>query len=148
MPCPSEDRLAAAIEDYVDLGIDTVVSLLPETEMAELGVKDEPQLCATHGLRFVTLPIVDFGLPEKAAFIVLVQKIRVLVHAGQSVAVHCRAGIGRSGMTTVGSLIALGWDTTDAFAQVSKARGVAVPDTVEQAAFIAELAPKLQSTDV
>jgi protein-tyrosine phosphatase len=46
--------------------------------------------------------------------------------------VHCRAGIGRSGIAAAAVLVSLGHEPRDVFAMVSKARGVSVPDTDEQ----------------
>ncbi|MBT7442781.1 MAG: hypothetical protein HN790_02295 [Methylococcales bacterium] len=51
---------------------------------------------------------------------------------GQGVAVHCRAGIGRSGMTTIAVLVRYGLSVDDAITLVSQARGIPVPDTEEQ----------------
>jgi protein-tyrosine phosphatase len=66
------------------------------------------------------------------------------LQGGQNVAVHCRAGIGRSGMVAACSLVALGLAAPLAQAEVSKARGVAIPDTVEQGVFISLFAQTLK----
>jgi protein-tyrosine phosphatase len=145
MPCPQGGTLEASMREFKARGVDTIVSLLPAPEMAELGVLREPKLCAEHGLGFLSHPIVDFGLPEETSFALLITDIAALVRAGHGVAVHCRAGIGRSGMTTAGTLIALGFHSQDAVAQVTAARGVAIPDTVEQGTFIAGLPELLKS---
>ena len=54
------------------------------------------------------------------------------VREGVAVAVHCRAGIGRSGLTVGSVLVRLGVPAQDVFSLVSKARGLVVPDTPEQ----------------
>lgn len=64
------------------------------------------------------------------------------VENGRNVAVHCRAGIGRSGMVTAATLIALGYETSNAVEIVSASRGVSIPDTVEQGGFIVEFAER------
>lgn len=149
MPCPKADVLEISIAGYKVIGADTIVSLLPLDEMAELGVARAPQLCRDHGVQFLSHPIADFGLPQEAPFIAFICQIATLLRTGHGVAVHCRAGIGRSGMTTAGTLIALlGMSSDAAIAQVEHARGVAIPDTVEQGAFIARLAKTLKSGDV
>ena len=129
MPHPPSDKLAEALAGYAARGIDTIVSMLPPDEASELGLGNEDALCASQDLAFVNYPIVD-----------LTARIR----AGEAVAVHCRAGIGRSGMVTACTLIALGDDTGDAVRMVSKARGVSIPDTVTQADFIAGFATSLK----
>ena len=51
---------------------------------------------------------------------------------GANSVVHCRAGIGRTGMVTVSILLHSGYDPLDAFARISDKRGIVVPDTQEQ----------------
>jgi protein-tyrosine phosphatase len=145
LPCADADGLERAVRHFGDLGFDTLVSLLPDDEMADLGVLDEPRHCIDHEIDFISYPIVDFGLPDAAAFAALIHRISTLLRAGHGVGVHCRAGIGRSGMVTAGVLMALGQSSAEAIATVSRARGVSIPDTVEQAGFIAGLAAKLKS---
>jgi protein-tyrosine phosphatase len=144
MPCPKADALNAAVDAWQAQGVYRVVSLLPLDEMAGLGVADEPTLCAAVGIAFTSHPIVDFGLPEPAAFAVLVSHIAQDIRVGRGVAVHCRAGIGRSGMTVAGTLMALGDSVENAIKHVSRARGVSIPDTVEQADFLHDFASRLK----
>jgi len=51
---------------------------------------------------------------------------------GVNTVVHCRAGIGRTGMVAVGVLLHAGLEPEAALEHVAKARGIAVPDTSEQ----------------
>jgi protein-tyrosine phosphatase len=99
---------------------------------------DECSACAHVGIEFLSSPTKDFGLPEVLVFDALVQKIAGMLEDGRHVAVHCRAGIGRSGMVTAATLMALGLDVGTAISQVAQARGVPIPDTVEQGKFIAD----------
>ena len=46
--------------------------------------------------------------------------------------VHCRAGIGRTGVVAAGILLHAAFEPEQAFARVSEVRGVDVPDTDEQ----------------
>ena len=52
--------------------------------------------------------------------------------AGKNVGVHCRQGIGRSGMIAAGVLVTSGSSPEDAMQAVSSARGAEVPETIEQ----------------
>lgn len=144
MPHPPSDKLAEALAGYAARGIDTIVSMLPPDEASELGLGNEEALCASQDLVFVNHPIVDFGLPDADRFTDLIDDLTARIRTGEAVAVHCRAGIGRSGMVTACTLIALGHDTGDAVHMVSKARGVSIPDTVTQADFIAGFATGLK----
>jgi protein-tyrosine phosphatase len=85
------------------------------------------------GLAFLSFPIADRGVPSAAhEFHRFSARLADDVRAGRGVAVHCRAGIGRSGIAAAAVLVSLGHEPRDVFAMVSKARGVNVPDTNEQ----------------
>lgn len=137
MPCPSGDHLTQDIAAYRARGVDTVVSMLAVDEAADLGLTDEGAICANAEMDFVSSPIKDFGLPDIMVFDALVERIVGLLRRGRHIAVHCRAGIGRSGMVTAAVLITMGADVDTAVQKVTTARGVSIPDTVEQGRFIA-----------
>lgn len=144
MPHPPADRLDEAMTSYGARGIDRVVSMLPRDEVVQLGLADEAASCAASGIVFLSHPIVDFGLPDADRFTDLIDDLTARIRTGEAIAVHCRAGIGRSGMVTACTLIALGWPQDEAVYAVSKARGVSIPDTVAQADFIARFAASLK----
>ena len=54
------------------------------------------------------------------------------LNEGKAVAVHCRAGIGRSSLIAACVLVLLGFAPGMAFDLIGKARGVKVPDTEGQ----------------
>jgi protein-tyrosine phosphatase len=115
------------------LGVATIASLLEPREEAELELTSERALAEELGLNFLSFPIPDRGVPSAAhAFRGFTRRLADDVRAGHGVAVHCRAGIGRSGITAAAVLVSLGHEPRDAFATVSRARGVSVPDTEEQ----------------
>ncbi len=143
MPCPPADGLATVLDRLRAQGVTTVLSMLPAAEAAELGVATEQDLCTARGIEFLSHPIPDFGLPDPAAFTALINDLTTRLRAHQHIAVHCRAGIGRSGMVAAAMLVALGEQPDVARQIVSVARGVSIPDTVEQGRFIAEFAKRV-----
>lgn len=143
MPKPSGEWLRDDLAHLATLGVCVVVSLLEPDEARELGLGDERPVCADLGLTFLAAPIPDRGLPEADAFAALALDLAARLRAGAGVAAHCRAGIGRSGMAVCCILAALGLSAEEARARVSRARGVAVPDTAEQAAFLDRIAPRI-----
>ena len=143
LPKPSGEWLREDVAHIRDMGVDTLVSLLEPAEEAELSLEDEGAVCAEAGIDFLRSPIPDRGLPSEAAFTALAHEIIRRLQAGQGVGVHCRAGIGRSGMVVCGALAGFGHPAAEAVARVSAARGVAVPDTPEQRAFLERMAPRL-----
>ncbi len=139
MPKPSSEWLLEDVLHYKSCGIDVVVSLLENTEVDELGLNSEGAVCAANGLDFQNLPIPDRGVIDSGPFIGLVNSIIKNLNSGRGVALHCRAGIGRSGMTACCVLTGFGLLPDDAIEVASQARGVAVPDTDEQAQFIRDM---------
>lgn len=114
-------------------GITDVVSLLEDHEIHDLGLNQEADLVSAAGLSFQRFPIPDRGVPpSRTCAEALWNELADGVRAGGSIAVHCRAGIGRSGLMAAGVLIQLGITADMAWQRISKARGVSVPDTDEQ----------------
>jgi protein-tyrosine phosphatase len=138
MPRPrSGEWLADEIAGWNRSGVQTVVSLLDSHEVKALGLADEQSLCHGVNLQFVSFPIPDRGVPSNSVeFAKLVTALEHRLRSGESVAVHCRAGIGRSGLLGACVLGAFGVDPDSAFGMLSRARGVTVPDTDAQVAWV------------
>ncbi|MBK6896123.1 MAG: dual specificity protein phosphatase family protein [Alphaproteobacteria bacterium] len=118
---------------YRDSGISLIVSLLEEFEAYELGLQGEKEIAERHGIAFLSFPIEDRGLPESLArFKAFILSLYEQVQGGAHAAVHCRAGIGRSGLAAASVLVLEGFTPEQAFARVSEARRCPVPDTEEQ----------------
>lgn len=121
-------------------GIDVVVSLLEDDEAAELDLDEERQAAENQAISFISLPIPDRGVPASAeAAISAIGAIVAQLDAGKNVAVHCRQGIGRSGLVASGVLMSSGIKADEAMQIVSSARGISVPETPEQRRWIEEL---------
>ena len=118
-------------------GITVLVSLLPPDEAAALGLGDEAAECRRHAIEHVTLPVADFAVPGDAdAFGQAARELGDRALAGGRVAIHCRGSVGRSGVLAVAIGLSLGLELEDAIARVSKSRGVAVPETAAQRAWL------------
>jgi protein-tyrosine phosphatase len=127
------DWLENEVEGWKKNGIDLVVSLLTEDEVEDLELKSEPSLCETHGIRFLSFPIKDRNVPNSLSqAAALVGSLRQTLESGRHVAIHCRQGIGRSGVIAAAVLIAEAETAEEAIERVTKARGLTVPETTEQ----------------
>lgn len=137
---PGAELLEPAVSALAALGVGTLVSMLPRDEEAWLELEHEAAVCQKLGLRFVSFPVTDHSVPDDAAALAT-QALSLAgeVRAGRGVAVHCYAGIGRSAVMAASVLRALGLSAEEAFTRLSRARGLLVPDTVEQRAFVEAL---------
>ena len=139
-PCPQGDEHLSEEVDRLKLaGIDTVISLLDATDQDNLGLQQEGTSCEQSGVEFLQLPIKDFGLPDYRDAISLGHRILSIIHSGKNVAVHCRAGIGRSGMISATVLVLSGMEPGAALELLEEKRCRKVPDTEEQRQWILEL---------
>jgi protein-tyrosine phosphatase len=116
-----------------EAGIDVVVSMLEETEAAEVGLEREEAAARGAGLQFVNFVIPDRSVPVSVQeFEAFLNGLEQELAANRRVGVHCRACIGRASVTTVSLLIRSGIPAAEAWHQVESARGFPVPDTREQ----------------
>jgi protein-tyrosine phosphatase len=118
-------------------GVNLLVSLLESDEAAELGLEGELTSCATHGIEFLSLPVPDLGAPRDfSEFVKAATDLAQLLRDGKHIAVHCRQSVGRSGLLTVSVAVASGLGLDQAVEIVSVARGVQVPETSTQLAWL------------
>lgn len=113
--------------------IKQVVSLLEQAEAYSLGLADEKVFCEKHDMAFVNFAIQDRNVPVSVfKFSQLIDQLYQDISQGVNTVVHCRAGIGRTGMVAASLLLHCGFKPVEAFEWVSRQRGVVVPDTQEQ----------------
>ncbi len=131
MPCPEpEPRYFFRLAEY---GIETVVSLLQPMEATILGLAEEARLCAMTGMTLTSFPVPDHGTPQdKAAFAQLATSCHRQLQTGKTLAVHCFAGIGRTGLLSAAILMREGLQVDQALLKLSRARGVRMPETRAQ----------------
>jgi len=118
------------------LGVSKVVSLLESQEQIEVGLGAEQKLCEQNGIEYESFPIPDRGLPNTRLANNFVSKLAKEISEGKHVVIHCRAGIGRTGIIAGGVLVKTGIAPKEALALISESRGVQVPDTEEQEAWL------------
>ncbi len=132
--------LEAELRGLKRQAVDHVVSLLEPDEAEDLGLADERLLCGRLGLGFTAFPITDFGVPTyRADALELVETLYREISNGSHVVVHCRAGIGRTGLIACALLVRDGMTPGEAMHEASFARGGPVPQTDEQVAWVESL---------
>jgi protein-tyrosine phosphatase len=117
--------------------VDVVVSLLEWDEAEQLDLSREGKLAAESGVQFISFPIPDRGVPGSTTeALEMLARVAAAVESGKNVAIHCRQGIGRSGLIAAALLVRSGLAADEAIETVSKARGIAIPETPAQSAWI------------
>jgi protein-tyrosine phosphatase len=152
IPGPWPGRLAVATRprggDWLEdeaagwrrAGLDVIVSLLEREEAAHLELAREGKIAESKGMHFISFPIPDRGVPSSMPTSVgLLKNIAKALDQGKNVAVHCRQGIGRSGLIAAGVLVASGMPVEKALKTVSTARGLTVPETPAQLQWVHQL---------
>jgi protein-tyrosine phosphatase len=112
---------------------------LEPDEEAELALAGESASSAASGLEFRSFPIPDRSVPSsREAVAQLVEQIVDALHAGKSVALHCRQSIGRSAIVAAAALISGGQNAETAIKTIRRSRGLEVPETHAQRQWISD----------
>ena len=92
-------------------------------------------------------PIPDFGAPQgpdRYRFWLLAYKIADMLRRGERVLIHCRGGIGRTGMLAAGVLQMMGFSARDAYQTIEEIGSH--PETPEQRDFVRSGPPAWNAT--
>ena len=138
MPRPrGGEWLSEEVAGWRDSGVALVLSLLEPVEVRELELQAESKLCTAQGIQFLSFPIPDHGTPASSRELsdVLAQLHKELL-SGKAVAIHCRAGIGRTGLVAGCLLHMLHVPYEEIFHLLSRSRGLAMPDTTAQVEWV------------
>jgi protein-tyrosine phosphatase len=131
------DWLSDEIASWRYAGINAVLSLLTLEEEQDLDLTRESEEVEREGLRFLSLPITDREIPSSTAALTAVTAgLERDLHLGQSVVIHCRQGVGRSGLVAACLLIASGVGLEESLLTLRNRRGLPVPETEEQMAWL------------
>lgn len=104
-------------------GLQLVVCLTSRAEVGELSPDYDAALAAgSLPFRWLNLPMPNFGVPDDpAVFRREVLRVANALRGGESVLLHCAAGVGRTGSTAACVLKALGLETDEALQRVREA---------------------------
>lgn len=130
--------LGQDLQAIVDWGGAAVVSLMESHEFALLGVPQfETGICQSS-LAWYHLPIRDMSVPTDQ-FEMLWQKhaaeLYSLLRTGKSLVIHCRGGLGRTGMIAARMLVEMGESPLEAVKRVRTARERAI-ETFDQEQYV------------
>ena len=117
-----------------------LITLNQPFEFKALGVPDFQATVGASGLKWRHLPIPDGGVPGpdfEREWLKVGKEARHALRAGHLVVIHCRAGLGRTGMIAARLLVELGTAPKAAIAAVRGARPNAI-ETADQERHVQE----------
>ncbi len=122
LACPGPDQLPLLAR----LGFHVLVSLN----------EDPPETAAVlrEGLEHVRIPFADYTAPTQQQIGEFVAALAERLRRGQTVAVHCQAGVGRTGTMLACYFVSLGMSPTEAIEHMRRRRPGAVESDEQERA--------------
>jgi ADP-ribosyl-[dinitrogen reductase] hydrolase len=119
-------------------GTQNLVTLMEDHEFDLLGVRQLPYAALAQGLTWFHIPIRDVSVPDfrfHERWPDIGMRLMTTLTGGGRVVVHCRGGLGRSGVVAALLLIESGMDNGTAMNMVRKIRPGAI-ETIWQETFV------------
>lgn len=124
------------LDDLVTrFGTDVLVSVMDTEEYARLGVPELLSQAEAKGMTVRHLPVRDVSVPGSELaepFERLVDAVAGDLHAGRTVVVHCRGGLGRSGLVAACVLVHEDVTAEEAIARVRRDRPGAIETRAQE----------------
>ena len=140
--------LDADLQAIRDWGASSIVTLIEEFEFGLLGVPEFRTKVAV-AFRWLWLPIPDGGVPDEefeSRWNEAGPELHGRLAAGERVLVHCRAGLGRTGLVASRLLVETGMTPAQAIRAVRGARRGTV-ETLVQEQYVLGLPERLASSN-
>ena len=120
----------------------TVVCLTERDELLDRYPAYVAWLDANRGHRAVWFPVPDLHAPNIDDALGVLADVRARLDGGDTVVVHCAAGIGRAGTFATCLLITMGMSADDALAHIAAHRPMAGPEVGAQRALVDSIAAR------
>jgi protein-tyrosine phosphatase len=115
-----------------------LVTLIEDFEFKLLSVPELAEKTKSIGIRWLHLPIVDVGVPDmvfEEKWETAGKELRLILRNGGRIVLHCRGGLGRTGLVAARLLVEFGMDQQEAIRRVRAARPGAI-QTREQENYV------------
>jgi ADP-ribosyl-[dinitrogen reductase] hydrolase len=137
---PSLHEFEADLDAIAGFGATRLVTLMQPDELAVIGIdpKRLDREARMRGLDWVHLPIRNLSIPGaawEAGWLTAGAALRAELAAGGRFAMHCYAGLGRTGMVAARLLVEHGATPAEAIAAVRKIRPGSI-ETFEQESYV------------
>ena len=120
-----DDRIDNDLQCISNWGAAVIVTLLEAREIATLGIAALPEKVLSKNILWLHLPMNNRGLPDEEfeeKWRWAGSRLLHFLQEGQRVLIHCKEGVGRSGIVAARLLIESGIDADSAIRAVRKAR--------------------------
>ena len=125
---PAFDPGNEVLDAYIEAGVDTVVMLTSDEEAQAITGRSLRSVYQQMGYDVIYVPVPDFSIPAPGQFENALPQALAAAQAGRTIAIHCHAGLGRSGIFAAClAKEVLGISGEEAFAWVRKS----LPEAVE-----------------
>ena len=141
------DRLRDLAEDLEALrqqGVDSIVCMVPDVELAAYGVPDLLESYRKKGFDLYHLPVVDQRVCSMAELRAGVSWVQGRIGEGKKVLAHCVGGLGRSGFLVAAYLMEQGLDVQSALDEVRSKRSRRAIETTVQEELLQQFAQELE----
>jgi len=118
-----------------DWGATALLNLLTWQEMLALEVGNLPQAVHAAGLAYHHLQIKDGEIPDEAgerAWEQIGRELRGRIKAGQKILIHCKGGLGRTGIMAARLLVEFGTAPSEALRSIRHARPGAIESSRQE----------------
>ncbi len=129
---PDPLTLQAGLQQLKNDSIDKILCLMEESESNTLGLQQQKSLTEAAGMEFERFPITDFSVPDFLDLQIQITRNLNYLHSGKNLLVHCKGGIGRTGLICCCLMLSTGISVPEAISVVTRQRGEQVPETPEQ----------------
>jgi len=106
-------------------GASVVITLLEDTELQDLGVRELGRHVVDLNMVWLQLPVRNMAVPDERfdeKWRVVLPSLCNLLREGQRILIHCREGIGRAGLVAARLLLELGVPAAESLKIVRRAR--------------------------
>lgn len=126
-PCPGTQNssVAAALDTLKEAGATALLTLMTTEELMDHAVEQLPESCQLRGIQWFHLPVEDDQAPSEQfqlAWESNHEQIKQLLAQGETIAIHCKGGSGRTGLIAAQLLIECGVEFQDALDKVQALR--------------------------
>ena len=141
-----ERDLELDLDAICDWGAAAVVTLVEHKELAELRIERLGEAVTRRNLAWFHLPIIDASIPDKQferQWEISGNELRSLLRSRRDVLIHCKGGLGRTGLVAALLLVELGMAPEVAIARVRAVRPGAI-ETHAQKRYVLSLLPRVE----